>query len=138
MATAQLVVDTDVLIDHLRRGNTVMLKVLSSFRCALTVIAVYELHAVHTLSARQRAVLDQVLAQMEVLPLLAPGAERAAAAWRSLAGRGQTIGLPDTLSAGICLANDSPLLTRNVNHFRRIEGLKVFSPDDLQASFPNA
>ena len=43
------------------------------------------------------------------------------------------IGLADILSAGICLANDLPLLTRNVEHFNRIEGLKLVTPDGLQA-----
>jgi predicted nucleic acid-binding protein len=43
------------------------------------------------------------------------------------------IGLADILSAGICLSNELPLLTRNVDHFNRIEGLKLVTPDGLQA-----
>jgi tRNA(fMet)-specific endonuclease VapC len=43
------------------------------------------------------------------------------------------IGVPDLLTAGICLANDLTLLTRNVEHFNRIEGLNLVTPDGLQA-----
>jgi predicted nucleic acid-binding protein len=43
------------------------------------------------------------------------------------------IGLADILSAGICLSNNLPLLTRNVEHFNRVEGLRLVSPDGLQA-----
>jgi len=43
------------------------------------------------------------------------------------------IGLAVILSAGIWLANDLPLLTRNVDHFNCIERLKLVTPDGLQA-----
>jgi tRNA(fMet)-specific endonuclease VapC len=44
-----------------------------------------------------------------------------------------SISLSDTLVAGICLAADLPLLTRNVKHFDRVDGLKLITPNSLQA-----
>ena len=37
----------------------------------------------------------------------------------------------DTLIAGICLAQQLPLLTRNVRHYQRVPGLQVVSPTDV-------
>ncbi|MGH2521371.1 MAG: type II toxin-antitoxin system VapC family toxin [Anaerolineales bacterium] len=135
MATAQLVVDADIVIDHLRRRDSVLARVLRRFRCAVTAVTVYELEAVPVLSARQRAVLSRILSQVEILYLDAFAAEKAATVWRALAAKGELIGFPDILSAGICLTNNLPLLTRNADHFRRVEGLQVITPDELAAQF---
>ena len=70
---------------------------------------------------------------MPVLPFDQSAAERSAEVWRSLASRGRLIGLADLLTARICLTNDLPLLTRNVEHFNLIDGLKLVTPDGLQA-----
>lgn len=37
----------------------------------------------------------------------------------------------DILIASICIANNLPLITLNTKHFIRIEGLKIYLPDDL-------
>jgi predicted nucleic acid-binding protein len=39
--------------------------------------------------------------------------------------------LPDTLIAGICLAQQMPLLTRNIRHYQRVMDLQLVSPADL-------
>jgi predicted nucleic acid-binding protein len=133
MAAAQLVVDTDVVIDLLRQSAVTLRTVLARLDCAVTAISLHELLATPALSARQASTLNQLRQVMPVLPFDDPAAERSAEIWRSLARRGVLIGLADILSAGTCLANDLPLLTRNVEHFNRIEGLKLVTPDGLQA-----
>jgi len=50
-------------------------------------------------------------------------ADTAAATRRLLGRRGEGIGVPDYLVAGVCIANGYPLLTRNVAHFSRVPGL---------------
>ena len=52
-----------------------------------------------------------------VLPLDVTAARQAAALQRTLQQQGQVIGLPDTLIAGVCLAQQIPLLTRNSRHY---------------------
>jgi tRNA(fMet)-specific endonuclease VapC len=108
---------------------------IEHFDCALTAVSLYELNAVPFLVEKQRAALLQLQTVLESLAFDALAAERAAQVWRSLASRGLLIGLPDILLAGVCLANDLPLLTRNSEHFRRVEGLHVITPDELLASF---
>jgi predicted nucleic acid-binding protein len=44
---------------------------------------------------------------------------------RALESKGQTIGMADSLIAGICLERDGILLTRNVKHFSRVDGLTL-------------
>ena len=44
---------------------------------------------------------------------------------RELADRGEPIGNPDCLIAGICLTRDAVLLTNNRPHFEKIDGLHL-------------
>lgn len=37
----------------------------------------------------------------------------------------------DILIASICIANNLPLITLNTKHFSRIDGLKIYLPDDI-------
>src|SRR2546422_487296 len=55
----------------------------------------------------------------------AVAADRAAEVRRSLEPRGQSMGMGDSLIAGIILANKSILLTRNRQHFARVPGLTL-------------
>jgi tRNA(fMet)-specific endonuclease VapC len=66
-----------------------------------------------------------------VLPVDVEAITQAIQIERKLKFQGQSIGLPNTFIAGICLAQEIPLLTRNVNHFARIENLEVITPENL-------
>jgi len=138
METSRLVVDTDVIIDHLRRSRSVLPLALKSLACAITAITLYELHAVAELTPAQRKPLQDVIDAVTVEPLDKEAAERSAAVWRDLAGRGELISVPDILTAGICLQREALFLTRNNRHFSRVAGLRVISPEDLQARFGGA
>jgi tRNA(fMet)-specific endonuclease VapC len=91
------------------------------------------LAAVRDWQAQQRSRLEGLMARVQILSLDQPSATQSAEIWRSLSRRGLVIGLADILSAGMCLANDLPLLTRDVEHFSRIGGLKLVTPDGLRA-----
>lgn len=131
LADAQLVIDTDVVIDHLRQRTTTLREAVANYECALTAITLYELNAVPQLSERQRELLNQLRELVEVLPFDETASQKAADTWRTLNESGQLIGIPDILIAGICLANELPLLTRNVGHYGRVPGLELIGPDDL-------
>ena len=51
--------------------------------------------------------------------------------WTCLSGVSQAINLGDNLIAGICLAHDKVLVTRNVSHFRRVADLKVVTLEEI-------
>jgi tRNA(fMet)-specific endonuclease VapC len=131
METTQLVLDSDIVIDYLRRRSLTLADALRRFQCALTAITVYELQAVPSLTQTQADLLSQLLGQMKVLAFDSTSANHAARVWRTLSTRGQLIGLPDILLAGVCLAYSLPLLTRNIEHFSRVSDLRLITPDEL-------
>lgn len=133
MATSRLVIDSDVVIDQLRKHDFALQTAIEHFDCALTAITLYELNAAPSYTEQQRAALSEILSVVDVLPFDTRAAEQSAQISRQLASRGRLIGVPDLLTAGICLANDIALLTRNIEHFSRIDGLKLVTPDGLQA-----
>lgn len=137
MEAALVAIDSDVVVDYLRRGRGVLDTALDRYDCVLTAITVYELFAVHS-PIRQQTLLQQLMSRVATVPLDVAAAQRASDVWRALAERGELIGMPDILTAGICLSGGLPLLTRNAAHFGRIAGLQVLSPEDLQARFGGA
>ena len=75
--------------------------------------------------------LDEFLSPLTIFPLDARSARHAGAVDLSLRQKGQSINPGDNLIAGICLAHDLVLVTRNVSHFRRVADLKVIALKDL-------
>lgn len=132
LAERQLVVDTDVIIDHLRGRTTSLQTALMQYDCAITAVTLYELEAAAVRLEHQQHLIERLLSIVDVLPFDRQAAHLAADIWRTtVEARGWAIGLPDTLLAGVCLAQDSPLLTRNLDHFQRVPGLWVVAPEQL-------
>lgn len=131
LAVSQLAVDTDIIIDYLRRRTEALKAALLHYECAMTAISLYELKAVAVRSPRQEALIEELCSVVDVLPFDDYAAEFAADVWRTLRSEGRMIGLPDTLIAGTCLAHDLPLLTRNVEHYERVADLIVVTADDI-------
>jgi len=76
-------------------------------------------------------VISTFLATLTILPLDAWSARRAGAIDLSLRRKGQPINPGDHLIAGICLARDLALVTRNANRFSRVADLKVVTLEEL-------
>ena len=131
MDGTQIIIDTDVIIDYLRRRSDGLVHVLEEFNCATTTITLFELLAVAVRSTQQ----EQRLAEFQTIVLTIPFDESATLAaatiWRNLQNQGQLIGLPDTLIAGICVARELPLLTKNVKHYARVTSLQVIHPEEV-------
>ena len=135
MDFTELVLDTDVVINHLRRRSNVLLNVTQRFECAITAVTYYELLAVPTLSNQQAHLLKNLTIAMPILPLEQASADKAAEIWRTLRFQGLSIGIPDTFIAGICIAHRLPLLTLNQRHYGRIQALTLVSPHDFTNPF---
>ncbi len=131
MATSRLVLDTDVVIDHLRRRTEAVNIALAKYDVSITAISHYELLSVKFMSVRQQASLAQILGIVDVIPFDVTASEHAAQLWNFLRSQGQLIGVMDTHIAGICLSQNLPLLTRNTKHFQRVPELKIVSPQDI-------
>lgn len=119
------VADTDVLIDALRGSEPVATRIGRELRArtlATTAVSAFELLSGARTEGEQNKV-GLLLAALTVLEFDERAAEAASAARRALEKAGRGIGMADYLIAGICIARDAPLLTRNREHFERIPGL---------------
>ena len=122
-----MVADTDVLIDFLAGHEPTAQRVareLERESLTTTVITRFELlcGARH---ARQEDTIRQLLDVLPTLPLHQDAADQAARARLELERAGQSIGMADSLIAGIVLAHHGILLTRNRRHFERVTGLQL-------------
>ena len=122
-----IVADTDVLIDFLRGREPIANRVdreLSTGALATTAVTAFELRS-GTRSQKESEVVETLLGALQLLPLDAAAASRAAEVRRRLEADGSPIGMADYLIAGVCLARSAILLTRNRNHFERVPDLAL-------------
>jgi tRNA(fMet)-specific endonuclease VapC len=123
-----IIADTDVLIDFLSGREPVASLVASAIAAedgmATTVVSRFELlSGVRT--ARQGRAVARLFEALSTLALDSPAADRAALVWRDLEKAGVSIGMADSLIAGIVLEHGGRLLTRNRRHFQRVQGLSL-------------
>jgi len=122
------VVGTDVLVDYLRgRGpGAELLARLGRGGYRVTAVTAFELAlgAAHRLDPRP----VQALLEAPTLALTPRGGLLGGEALARLRGDGRGIDVRDALQAGVCLDAALPLVTRNVRHFERVPGLRVFRP----------
>jgi tRNA(fMet)-specific endonuclease VapC len=122
-----IVADSDVLIDFLGGRNPAADRVafeLDRGQLATTAVSRFELLA-GARNDRQDRLIRDLLAALFTLPFDETAADEAARVRRALEAGGTPIGMGDSLIAGIVLANDGVLLTRNRRHFERVAGLTL-------------
>ena len=121
------VADTDVLIDFLGGHNPAADRIafeLERGQLTTTAVTRFEMLA-GARSARQERLVRDLLAALPTLPLDDAAADAAARVRRTLEKSGASIGMGDSLIAGIVLAHDGVLLTRNRRHFDRVADLRL-------------
>ncbi|MBI5036783.1 type II toxin-antitoxin system VapC family toxin [Candidatus Micrarchaeota archaeon] len=123
------VLDTDLLVAILRKMPEARnaLNLLDRKDNSVTSITSLELWygAFKSEKPENAALLSNLLSQFPVLEFDQESSKIAAAIWRTLEKQGAPLDIRDVLTSGICIKNDAILYTRNINHFKRVEGLKV-------------
>ncbi len=122
-----IVADTDVLIDFLAGRNPSADRVAAELErggLATTVMSRFELLS-GARNVKQERMIGQLLDALPSLPLDRPAADRAASVRRRLERRGSSIGMGDSLIAGIVLIHGASLLTRNRRHFELVDDLEL-------------
>ncbi|MFA4891909.1 PIN domain-containing protein [Brevundimonas sp.] len=128
-----LALDTDTVINLLRRRRGDFRRCLDQARLkqiplAVSSVVVHELATGGISSERPEHHLEamaEFLEPLEILELSGADAIAAAEIRAQLARLGTPIGALDTLIAGQALARDHTLVTSNVRHFGRVEGLRL-------------
>ena len=125
-----IIADTDVLIDFLR-GKGAADRIATEIKTGglhTTAISAFELWAGSKTDHQNHAV-EKLLAALIIIPLDEDAAKRAAKVRVELDKMNATIGMADSLIAGICLDRDGTLITRNKKHFERVSGIKLVRDD---------
>jgi len=92
---------------------------------AMNALEIY-LGAFRSLKARENVeAADDLLSSIKVLNLTLEGSRKTGEILSELLRAGAPIGLRDAIIAGIALTNNYTLVTRNIEHFRRITGLSL-------------
>ncbi|MBX9616774.1 MAG: PIN domain-containing protein [Caulobacteraceae bacterium] len=140
-----LAFDTSTLVEVLRARKPDVRQrfvevVGGSDRKVASIVVLHELLS-GTLAARnparEREKLEDILRAVEVVPLEATDAGSTASVFHDLRRTGRPIGDIDTLIAGQALARGWTVVTGNVRHFGRVEGLPIIDwtvgPNPLSA-----
>jgi tRNA(fMet)-specific endonuclease VapC len=129
------VLDSDVLIDHLRDagpGRELVDELAATAAFRITAVTAFEL-ALGRAYAHNPAPANALLAA-PCLMLTREAAIRAGGLLRDLRAIGAGIDIRDAMQAGICLEAGAPLVTSNSRHFARVPGLQVTEPEHWSRS----
>lgn len=110
---ADVLIDTDIFIDHLRGHQEL---ILGKHRAHVSVITRAELFA-------GSSATDLVAKLLE--PLREIGVDRTVAERAGRIVREFGVRLPDALIAATALERGISLVTRNIKHFEKVRGLRV-------------
>ncbi len=127
----QVMIDTDTLSYFFRNTPNVVMKLdkyLQEFGFInLSVVTYYEvLNGLYFKDAKnQLDKFEQFIELNEVLPLTDEVAKESAGIYALLRKKGQAIGHNDVLIAGTAIVNGMTLITNNITHFSRIDGLEI-------------
>ncbi|MBN1802790.1 MAG: type II toxin-antitoxin system VapC family toxin [Candidatus Lokiarchaeota archaeon] len=133
-----IVLDTSACIDYLN-GNKKLKNLIEEQEEILyiTSITVYEMNIGFERTKRKISVKRykqlykpwmEFISRMEIFSLGSKEAEAAARIYDTLESVGQRIDDNDVLIAGIMISNGiNKIITKNYEHFRRIEGLEVLT-----------
>lgn len=132
-----LILDSSVVIDAERRGETVVrliervVSISGDQEAALSAVGLTELiHGLHrantpALRLRRQAFLDELLADMVVYPYTREAALVAGRVDAEQRSRGVVIPYPDLLIGATALTLGFSVLTANLRHFQQLPGLSV-------------
>lgn len=126
-----LLIDTSVLVDAERGGSA--LERADHDEHLISVISVSEfILGIHRAvddarRTRRQAFVEQVLVELEALPITVEVARVHAWIWAQLEAAGQIIGMHDLWIAATALAHGLRVATTNAREFERVPGLSVLA-----------
>ena len=128
MERENILIDTSILIDHLRKqkkDKTIFYRFSFQYNYVISSITEFEFSVGSTLPNRE--FVEKLLAKLPVLPFESACVKTAVEIYRILKSKSQLISLPDIFIAATAVTHDLQLLTLNRKHFERIEDLKLLS-----------
>jgi tRNA(fMet)-specific endonuclease VapC len=129
--------DTDVLIDYMRKPSDVIKRIMKGFlerkvSVCTTSVNTFEIWLGAHLAPKQMELIEETkdfLDQLEVVNFDYETSVEAGRVMASLRKRGQVVEVRDLFVGCVCKVSGMPLITRNLKHYKRIHGLKVLTPE---------
>ena len=130
MAHTRVLIDTSIVIEHLRKQNrrkSILYRVVGAYDLFTSTIVEFELYTGAT-SVPKLNDIQQILSWCTTMPFTSDAAATAALVYRNLKATNQLIEIRDILIAATALTSGLPLMTLNTGHFGRINGLQLLPP----------
>jgi hypothetical protein len=129
MNSGKVVIDTDIILDHLMLAHSeagsdtsVMRKAMTQFFCYTTVFNAIELFELCQ-TPRQMLAAENALNALKILGMNGKSGRSLGAVFRS--ARKRSLRDFDTLVGGLCVESRLPLLTGRPNVYRGVRSLKI-------------
>lgn len=127
MAVGNLLIDTSIIIDHLRKKNkneSRLYHIVGRFTLFVSAITVFELFA-GAINDQKKQDISHVLEYVKIIPFTRVTAQKSGEIYLSLWKENQLIETKDLFIAATALSHDMALMTLNLKHFQRVKGLNI-------------
>jgi len=124
----RVVIDTNILIDLVKSGKLVQFA--EKYNGYITCVTLYEYLRGELYLGRNIDEIKSFLEEIfDILYMDNNAIRKACEIWLSLAKKGELISEPDIWISAICITKNFPLITANVEHFKRLRenGLKILT-----------
>lgn len=122
-------VDSDFCIALLKgdeEAERIMQRIEFEGTVYITSISVFEiLYVTKNLKRSRQVATEKLIRSLEVLPFDYKSAVKAGDIGAKLAKKGEMIGVKDLFIGAIALTNGCKLVTKNVKHFKKIDGVEI-------------
>ncbi len=134
--------DTDVLIDYLRKPSREVKRIMKcvfekTLDARITTVNSFELWLGAFLSSSKTlpACTEDFLSRFETVGFDYESSIEAGRVSADLRKNGEPIEIRDLFVGCICKVNGMSLITRNLKHYKRIDGLKILTPEQALKTF---
>jgi len=128
MENQKIIVDTSIIIEHLRKeikSKSKLYSIINDYELYASAITEFELYAGAT-DKRKETDIKNILSVIKILPFTSEMAQEAAKIYLSLKKTNQSIEMSDLFIGATSIVFDIPLFTLNLKHFNRINNITLF------------
>lgn len=126
MTGKRVVIDTNIIIDHLRQSDSIQTKfsyIALNYDCVISTITISELWAGNSMSKSSNIfIVEELIKSCTIVTVDSSIAKKAGELTR---GQPSKIFIPDAVIAATALRINAPLVTLNKKDFRKIPDLEL-------------
>lgn len=118
-----MLLDSNILIQASQQPAPAVWNLLASGACATASVVRIEVYGFTKLGQQEKSALDEIFRHVRTLPL-----DDAVVAQAIALRQQRKMGLADAIIAATALVHGLPLVTRNVQDFKHVAGLRLVDP----------